>query len=418
MKRTIYFSVLITIIALLAPSISSCAETGTRHDPWTAFYPGTWITVQEVEKFLGNTKKTVVRRKITSIKDGLAEVWNFTEDGSRRLSQEREFLEGHTPERLFMKQRSKKATSLQIGARSYKTEKVSYVPDGKFSLARGPLTIYNTDELKVPYREMLLCGDDIALPENVIRAEYVAPDRSTGKMMRYESQIVYFYWVVAVENEKIPCFVEETKVIDISSSKQVGEVKRWLSDRIPGHTVKLEYRFKSAYGTGEFSQSVKKYHLVTFRLQSITIEEARISFEIPGYFRSLTRGELAYRYPMRQKTTRAFTTDDSRASIIVQVSEPSALIHKVEDLKMSMGKQLSRRNPELSLIGQGITMINDRKYVYNEFINTAAGAEIHTYNLETLHRGKIVSLDFTMSRELFQEYKQLWRIWVGSIRVE
>lgn len=417
MKRIRFLSVII-VAALSASWGPSWAGSTARNDPWASFYTGSWIMVKEVETFLGNTKTSVMRRKITSKKEGLAEVWNFTEDGSRRLSKERDFLEGRTPENLFMKQISRKPTRLRIGTRSYKATKVSYVPDGKFSLARGPLTIYRTDALEVPYREMLLCGDDIALPNNVIRAEYVAPDRNTGKLVRYESQIVHIHRMLSIENEQIPCYIEETKVVDISSSEQIGEVKRWISDRLPGHTVKLEYRFKSPYGSGEFYQSVQKYHLVKFRLQSIEMGGARISFEIPGNFRSVSRSELAYRFPMGPETTRAFTTDDNRASIIVQILEPSVLIHKVEELKLSIDKQLHRRNPNISQIGKGLTEINERKFVYQELVNTAAGSEVHTYNLETLHRGKIVSLDFSMNRELFPEYEQLWRIWVGSIKIE
>ncbi len=418
MKLAIRLSLLALFAVLCVAPGAPSATQGAKNDPWAGFFPGSWITVKEVERFLGNTKSTIVTRKITARKEGLAEVWNFTKDGSRRLEKERAFFEGNTPETLFMTRRGERETSVRVGTASYRAKKVSYVPDGKFSLARGPLTLYITDGLSVPYREMLLGGDDIALPENVIRAEYVAPDRNTGRMMRYESQIVFFYWVVSVGNEEIPCFVEETKVVDISSSQQVGEAKRWLSSRIPGHTVKLEYRFTSPYGPGEFTQEVQKYHLNTFRRQLVTMGRARISFDVPGHFRTATGDEIASRYPLRKEKTRAFVAEGNRASIIVQVLEPSALVHTVEDLKLSMDKQSSRKNPNISQISQGLTEINNRTFVYREYINTTQGSAINTYNLETLHRGKIISLDFTMSRELYPEYEQLWRVWVESIRIE
>ncbi|MDH3258990.1 MAG: hypothetical protein OEM19_05960, partial [Deltaproteobacteria bacterium] len=217
MKRALRLSVYVALLSVFLGNHTSFAKSGERYDPFASFHPGSWITVQEVEEYLGGTTTTTVIRKITAKKDGLTEVWDFTEDGSRKLKKERDFLEGHTPKTLFMKQQSAQTATLTIGPGRYKTTKISYVPDGKFSLARGPLTVYLTDDLKVPYREMLLSGDDIALPENVVRAEYVALDRNTGKMVRYESQIVDFYWLVPVADEKFPCFLEETKVIEIAS---------------------------------------------------------------------------------------------------------------------------------------------------------------------------------------------------------
>lgn len=418
MKRAIRLSVYVALLAVFLGNRTAIAKGGERYDPFAPFHPGSWITVQEVEVYLGGTTTTTVLRKITAKKDGLTEVWDFTEDGSRKLKKERDFLEGHTPKTLFMKQQSTQTATLKIGPGRYKTTKISYVPDGKFSLARGPLTVYLTDDLKVPYREMLLSGDDIALPENVVRAEYVALNRNTGKMVRYESQIVDFYWLVPVADEKVPCFLEETKVIEIASSEQVAVVKRWLSDKIPGHVVKLESRFQSPYGPGKLSRWVKKYHLVAFRPQAFTVEGARVSFEVPDDFRSLTARELSSRFPLRQKSTRVFAAKEGIASITVQVSEPSMLIHEVEDLRIYMEKNLSRSAQSLRPFDQGFTEIHDRKFIYQKFISNLAGADFYTYNLSTLHGGKIVSLDFTMSRELFSEYEQLRRLWVDTIQIK
>lgn len=419
MKKGIRFFVLITLLILCNPRGILRAETKEKMDPWAPFHPGSWITVKEVETYLGKTKTTLVRRKITRKKEGLTEVWNFTEDGSRKMEKERGYLEGRTPQALFMKEKSSKVTSVRVGPFVYRATKTTYVPDKKFSLARGSLTIYESGELKVPYREMLLTGDDIALARNVVRAEYLAPDRNAVRMMRYEAQIVTYYHVVAVGGEKIPCFIEETKVTEVSSGKKVGMVKRWLSDKIPGHTVKVEYHFETPYGPGEFFQSVQDYHLVTFRSQSITMEGATISFDIPSHFRRVAGDKIVYRSPMGREKRCAFSTEEGSASIIVQVSEPpSELIHEVKDLTISGGKSLVGTNPHLKPYGQGFTMIQEREFMYQEFINTISGADYYTYNLSTLHERKIVSLEFTMSRRRYDEYEQLRQIWVKTIRIE
>jgi hypothetical protein len=230
-------------LALLALAAALQQGGSITRDPWSGFRPGSWVIIRD--KTIADGKTTWAREKITitSIEDGapLLEARPEKGGGYPPPGQVRRHMRGALVEEMGWNEAEPRAEEFQIGKRKVACKVTEYfVKDSEREL-ESRIWIWRTEEVKVPYRELRRDGPDLSIPSNVVRMEVKA--RHGPDSQAFDFRIVDLDQKIKVGPRDVPCVLEEGTADERKGTTvRKGTIRRWLSDSVPGRTLRQEIK--------------------------------------------------------------------------------------------------------------------------------------------------------------------------------
>jgi hypothetical protein len=161
--------------------------------------------------------------------------------------------------------------------------------------------------------------------------------------------------------------------------------------------------------------------LFSFNLsaKTFTTPDVGVTFELPNNYTELDDFEIALKFPQKSKNPPKFVVGDERRTISVAYGNndwpitsknlPFALKH--------LHSGLSTAKPDLHWVEHKLITLNDKQWIYLEFISKAIDTDIHNIMMVAPHKGKTVVFNFNATTEKFKQNEAELRQAITSIRL-
>ena len=150
-------------------------------------------------------------------------------------------MRGSLVEEMGWKAGEPRAAELEIGQRKIACKVTEYAAKDSARDVESRVWVWRTEEVKVPYRELRRDGPDLSMLSDVVRMEVKA--RHGADTQVFDFRIVDLAQKVKVGLKEIPCLLEEGSAEERKGTTvRKGTIRRWLSDAVPGRTVRQEVK--------------------------------------------------------------------------------------------------------------------------------------------------------------------------------
>jgi hypothetical protein len=211
-------------------------------NPWAGFPDGSWSVIETVKTKEG--KSTTEKRRFTvriEADGGVTHLVSKEEDKPAIFFEERRHIEGATPESFGGKGSKPQAVELKIGDRKIACDLTEHRHKDEAQRLETGIRVWRTKEIRVPYRELMTPGPDLALDPDVVRVE--ATIKRGEETTDYRFGIVELEAKLTLSGSDVTCAVEEGTVEESEGTDVTkGKFRRWLSDSVPGRVVRSEAR--------------------------------------------------------------------------------------------------------------------------------------------------------------------------------
>jgi hypothetical protein len=233
----------IALLFLLPLTGRTGDPTKPRRDPWEGFEVGSWVILRDHHSVDGKIQERVRKRVIASYENGAPKLENTTQKDGKFGKPDNWAIHvpGAFPEESAAVARRKE--TLSVGKAKLPCAVTEYVIEEKKTGFKGKLVVWRSATAKVPYREIPGRPRDIALPGDILRAEYSFSARDMSG--NWTVAVVALEERLKVGNREVPCVVEQLTFDDKAEGQTVsGEGRRWLSREIPGHEARATLKGK------------------------------------------------------------------------------------------------------------------------------------------------------------------------------
>lgn len=236
-------------LLLLALALQDAA---VRRDPWIGFGEGSWVVLARKVKDGEKVQETREKHLLLAPRDGspVRQVQKEKDGAFLPNTTETIHAQGVPLEGAEWGEAKTRSEELVVDGKTFAcTVSEHVVEKGE---ARGKLAVWRSAAAKVPYREIVRDGPDMALMPDILRVE-VSIDRGTRKDT-HAVRVTALAEKLRVGTRDVTCAVEEWTADETrGTDTRKASFKRWLSDEVPGRVVKMEGKLVSAGKTVEMT---------------------------------------------------------------------------------------------------------------------------------------------------------------------
>lgn len=228
-------------------------EAAERRDPWIGFGPGSWVVISRRTKDGEKVTERKEKHVLLEPREGTPRRQTFEEKEGAFVptSKETTHVQGAEAAGSEWGEAKTRAEELTVDGKKLACTVSEHVVEKEE--AKGKLVVWRTADAKIPYREIVRDGPDIALTADIVRLE-VSIERGTRKDA-HAVRVVAFGEKLKVGTRELACAVEEWKAEETRGGvARTGTFKRWLSNDVPGRVARMEGRLVSAGKTAEMTQ--------------------------------------------------------------------------------------------------------------------------------------------------------------------
>jgi len=240
---------------LVASCWTTAAGEGAKRDnernPWAGFPEGSWIVVEETgvrgsEKRETRTKLVLIKAVGEPSSDGSwsGEIAEFVQKNGEFPEKPKSHwvhVPGRDPERTPGAKLVKTRTeNVKVDGVAHACEVKEYIVSVPAKGIELTLVLWRRNGFDVPYREMQLTNSpDIAMGADVLRAQCTV--KRAGSIETVSWQVQSLKDQQTVGGQLLACVREEAHMVEKAGGKTSrASARRWLSEKVPGHEVRVE----------------------------------------------------------------------------------------------------------------------------------------------------------------------------------
>lgn len=226
----------IALVLFLVCLCTAILDDEPVRDPWAGHPVGAWVIHKEVRTLDGLKQERRTKSVITSFDKAHAafKVMNeengaFKDTGAVRLH-----MYGLLPGSLPSKSSRKEKLTIEGKTIECQVEVYGKEENGR----KVECTVWKSDAVKVPYRELDTGGPDVAMLPNVLRLDMdYQKDGDSGK---YRMEVTILKQQEKIGDKTVDCVVEKGTYVEKTNRGAIdATVERWLCQDIPGHEAKF-----------------------------------------------------------------------------------------------------------------------------------------------------------------------------------
>jgi hypothetical protein len=229
------------VLGLLAAlPLDAQAPKGKRSapDPWSECEVGSWIILRESMSVGGKVKESKEKHERVAGKLGGADV-SVSLEADGKFGKEdhvRSYLPNFLPKPVDAKNTRREI--LTIGGKRIICTRTEYLKDFPTEGFKATLILWCNPEVKVPSRKLTTFGGNVALPGDVVRAEYSFKLHTDSGTHREE--VISLAEDLKVGSRTVKCVVARLRFEEQGNDIKIqGESRVWLSADVPGHQVRV-----------------------------------------------------------------------------------------------------------------------------------------------------------------------------------